>query len=74
MTAAQMAAQKRLANQAKHYNARQAEAAKQGPLALVAFWYEVCRKLAKDGVEAGDPTVANELASHLHDFYRAHTP
>lgn len=74
MNAAQRAAQTRLANQAKHYNARQAEAAQQGPMALLAFWYEVCRKQAKDGVENGDPTVANALASHLHDFYRAHTP
>ncbi len=73
MNAAQRAAQTRLANQAEHYNARQAKAAEQGPLALAGFWYEVCRKLAKDALADGDPSVATDLASHFHDFYRAHT-
>lgn len=73
MNAAQRAAQNRLKNQAEHYNARQAKAAEQGPMHLVGFWYEVTRKLAKDALENGDPTVANRLASHLHDFYQGHT-
>lgn len=68
----QQAAQKRLANQAQHYNTRQAQAAERGPLHLVGFWYEVTRKLAKDAADDGDPSVANQLASHLHDFYKAH--
>lgn len=73
MNAAQKAAQARLANQAEHYNARQAKAADRGPMYLVGFWYEVCRKLAKDALENDDPSVANKLASHFHDFYSAHT-
>lgn len=72
MNAAQRAAQNRLKNQAEHYNTRQAKAAEQGPLHLVGFWYEVARKLAKDALEDGDPTVANRLSSHLHDFYQGH--
>lgn len=66
-------AKRRLANQAAHYNSRQAAAAERGPMHLVGFWYEVCRKLAKDAQEAGDPAVANRLSSHLNDFYQAHT-
>ncbi|GAA3808765.1 hypothetical protein ACFQ0G_53100 [Streptomyces chiangmaiensis] len=72
MNAAQKkAAQARLANQAEHYNAAQARAAERGPMHLLTFWTNVCRKLAKDALENGDPTVANNLASHLNDFYRA---
>ncbi|MFJ8727659.1 hypothetical protein [Streptomyces sp. NPDC093269] len=71
MNAAQKAAQARLANQAEHYNAAQARAAERGPMHLLTFWTNVCRKLAKDALENGDPTVANKLASHLNDFYRA---
>lgn len=67
------AAKRRLANQAAHYNTRQAQAAQKGPLHLVGFWYEVTRKLAKDALENGDPDLANRLASHMHDFYQAHT-
>ena len=72
MNAQQRAAQTRLKNQAAHYNTRQAQAAERGPLHLVGFWYEVCRKLAKDALEDGDPTVAQALASHFHDFYQRH--
>lgn len=72
MNAAQRA-QKRAANQAAHYNAAQAKAAERGPLALVAFWLDVCRKLAKDALDQGDPTVANRLSARLNDFYREHT-
>ena len=73
MTAADRAARRRIANQAAHYNAKQAKAAEQGPLYLVAFWLDVCRKLAKDGLDDGDPSLANKLSAHLNDFYRAHT-
>lgn len=73
MNAQQKAAQTTLANQADHYNTRQAKAAKQGPMHLVGFWYEVCRKLAKDALEDGDQKVAERLASHIHDFYKQHT-
>jgi hypothetical protein len=73
VNAAQKAAQTRLANQAEHYNTQQAKAAQRGPLYLVAFWWDVCRKLAKDAAENGDPTVANKLAALLNDFYRGHT-
>ena len=72
MNAAQRAAQTR-ANQAEHYNAAQAKAAERGPLYLVAFWLDVCRKLAKDALGNGDPTVAARLAAVLNDFYRGHT-
>lgn len=73
MNAAQKAAQARLANQAAHYNAAQAKAAAQGPMHLITFWTNVCRKLAKDALDNGDRTVADRLAAHLNDFYRAHT-
>lgn len=73
MNAAQKAAQLRLQNRAEHYNAAQAKAAEQGPMHLITFWTNVCRKLAKDALENGDPGVANRLAAHLNDFYRAHT-
>lgn len=66
-------ARKTLVNQTEHYNGRQAKAAEKGPMHLVGFWYEVTRKLAKDALENGDPAVANQLASHLHDFYQRHT-
>ncbi|MCL8016862.1 hypothetical protein [Streptomyces sp. AS02] len=73
MNAAQRAAQARLANQAAHYNAAQAKAAAAGPMHLITFWQNVNRKLAKDALDNGDPSIANKLASHLNDFYRAHT-
>lgn len=73
MNAAQKAAAARLANQAAHYNQAQARAAERGPLYLVAFWLDVCRKLAKDALNNGDPTIANKLSAHLNDFYRAHS-
>ncbi|MGW8703105.1 hypothetical protein ACWGOK_40390 [Streptomyces eurythermus] len=73
MNTAQKAEQARRANQAEHYNAAQAKAAAAGPMHLVTFWTNVCRKLAKDALEGGDPAVANGLAAHLNDFYRAHT-
>lgn len=74
MNAAQArAAQARLANQAEHYNALQAKAAAEGPMHLITFWTNVNRKLAKDALNDGDPTVAAKLAAHLNDFYRAHT-
>ncbi|MFF7335429.1 hypothetical protein [Streptomyces sp. NPDC008150] len=73
MNAAQTrAAQVRAANQAEHYNTEQAKAAERGPLHLITFWQNVCRKLAKDALTNGDPTVANALASHLNDFYQRH--
>jgi hypothetical protein len=67
------AEQKRLANQAEHYNTAQAKAAAQGPMHLITFWTNVCRKLAKDALDNGDPAVAQRLASHLNDFYQRHT-
>ena len=72
MNAAQKAAQARLANQAEHYNQAQAKAAEAGPMHLITFWTNVCRKLAKDALNDGNPDVANRLAAHLNDFYRAH--
>ncbi len=72
MNAAQRAAAARLKNQAEHYNAAQAKAAAQGPLHLVTFWTNVCRKLVKDALDNGDPTVAERLAAHMNDFYRRH--
>lgn len=65
--------QKTLANQTEHYNAAQARAAEAGPLHLITFWTNVNRKLAKDALNNGDPSVAERLASHLHDFYQRHT-
>ncbi|WP_330328197.1 hypothetical protein [Streptomyces pseudovenezuelae] len=65
--------QARLKNQAEHYNAAQAKAAEQGPMHLITFWTNVNRKLAKDALESGDRTIADRLAAHLNDFYRAHT-
>ncbi|MCF0086705.1 MULTISPECIES: hypothetical protein [unclassified Streptomyces] len=73
MNAAQRAAQKRRENQAAHYNAAQARAAEQGPMHLVGFWSDICRKVAKDALAAGDRSVADKLAAHLNDFYRAHS-
>lgn len=74
MNAAQTRAeQQRLANQAEHYNTAQAKAAAQGPIHLVTFWQNVCRKVAKDALDNGDPEIANRLASHLNDFFRHHT-
>ena len=72
MNAAQRAAQTRIANQAEHYNQAQARAAEKGPMHLVTFWTNVCRKLAKDALENGDPSIANGLAAHMNDFYRRH--
>lgn len=74
MTTPQKAQQTRLANQAEHYNTAQAKAAQQGPLHLVTFWVNVIRKLAKDALENGDPSVAEAFASHCHDFFKRHTP
>ena len=73
MNAAQRAAQARLKNRAEHYNAAQAKAAEQGPMHLVTFWTNVCRKLAKDALDNDDRSVADKLAAHLNDFFRAHT-
>lgn len=73
MNAAEKQRQKTLANQAEHYNTAQAKAAQKGPLELITFWTNVNRKLVKDQLEAGDRTLADKLASHLHDFYQRHT-
>jgi hypothetical protein len=73
VNAAQKAAAARLKNQAEHYNAAQAKAAERGPMDLITFWTNVNRKLAKDALENGDRSVADKLASHLNDFFRAHT-
>lgn len=66
------AAQTTLANKAEHYNTAQAKAAAAGPMHLITFWQNVCRKLVKDALENGDPTPANQFASHLNDFYQRH--
>lgn len=71
MTPAEQA-KTRLKNQAEHYNTAQAKAAEAGPMHLITFWTNVCRKFAKDALENGDPSVANKLAAHLNDFYQAH--
>lgn len=74
MNAAQdRAARARLANRAEHYNRAQAKAAEQGPMHLITFWQNVCRKLAKDALDNGEPGVANAFAAHLNDFYQRHT-
>ncbi|MFF1298162.1 MULTISPECIES: hypothetical protein [unclassified Streptomyces] len=73
MNAVERERQQRLANQAEHYNAAQAKAAERGPLHLITFWTNVNRKLAKDALDNGDRTIADRLAAHLNDFYRAHT-
>ncbi|TGB06546.1 hypothetical protein [Streptomyces sp. MZ04] len=62
-----------LSNQADHYNAEQARAAEKGPMHLITFWTNVCRKLAKDALEKGDPSLAEAYAAHCHDFYQRHT-
>lgn len=69
MTSPAQAAKAR-ANQAAHYNAQQTAAAARGPMHLVGFWAGVCRKKALDALENGDPSVANALSAHLHDFYQ----
>lgn len=74
MTKQTRTAQQILANKAEHYNAAQAKAARQGPMHLLTFWTNLCRKLAKDAVDNGDPSLANALAKHLNDFYRTHSP
>jgi hypothetical protein len=71
--AQQRAEQTRLKNQAAHYNAAQAKAAERGPMELITFWTNVNRKLAKDALNIGDRSVADRLAAHLNDFFRAHT-
>ncbi|NUS25046.1 MAG: hypothetical protein HOV92_12600 [Streptomyces sp.] len=73
MSTAQKAAQRRLENQARHYNSRQAEAVQRGPMDVVALWFDASRKVAKNALEDGDPAVANALASHLHDFFQRYT-
>lgn len=62
-----------MSNQADHYNEAQARAAEQGPMHLITFWTNVCRKLAKDALKNGDPSLAEGLAAHLNDFYQHHT-
>lgn len=73
MNAAERQRRQRLANRAAHYNAAQAKAAERGPMELITFWTNLTRKVAKDALEDGDRTVADRLAAHLNDFYRAHT-
>lgn len=73
MTGQQKAAQAAQRNQAAHWNSRQAEAADKGPDAVAAVWWDACRMLARKAEKAGDTGVWNQLASHLHDFYRHHT-
>ena len=62
-----------LSNQADHYNGQQSKAAEQGPMQLITVWTNVCRKLAKDALKNGDPSVADALATHLNDFYQRYT-
>lgn len=60
-------------NQADHYNQRLADAVARGPMHVVAFWYDATRKLCREAERQGNPDLANKLASHLHDFFQAHT-
>lgn len=66
-------AQTRQQNQADYWNARQAAAAHLGPSAVAAVWYDACRMVARQREKNGSPEVWNQLASHLHDFFKAHT-
>jgi hypothetical protein len=67
------AAQNRQKNQAAYWNGRQTAAANLGPAAVAAVWYDACRTVARQAEKNGNPEVWNNLASHLHDFFRAHT-
>lgn len=69
MTPAQQAQR----NQAAHWNRRQEEAAERGPDHVAAVWWDACRMLARKDEKNGNTTVWDQLASHLHDFYRRHT-
>ena len=66
-------AQGRQKNQAEYWNARQAAAAVLGPAPVAAVWYDACRMVARQREKQGDAEVWNKLASHLHDFFQAHT-
>lgn len=62
------AAARRRANQAKHWNARQAAATT--PAATVSVWFDASRMVATQAEKNGDPEVWLHLAKHLHDFYK----
>lgn len=63
---------RRSANQAAFWNAKQAAA--QTPMERVSVWYDACRMRAAHAENAGDSSVAESLASYLHDFFVSHSP
>jgi len=67
-------AQNRQKNQAEYWNQRQKAAALLGPDAVAAVWFDACRMVARQNQKLGDADTWNKLASHLHDFFKAHTP
>lgn len=67
------AARTRQKNQAAYWNARQEAATHIGPSAVAAVWYDACRMVARQVEKNGSNEVWNKLASHLHDFFQAHT-
>lgn len=70
LTTAQQARRRR-ENQAEFWNAKQAAATT--PTERVAVWFDACRMRAAEAEKSGDTTVAEKLASHLHDFFVTHS-
>jgi formiminotetrahydrofolate cyclodeaminase len=63
-----ISAERRRANQAAHWNARQAAATT--PEEVVTVWFDACRMVAKQAANNGQPDAHSKLADHLHDFYK----
>jgi formiminotetrahydrofolate cyclodeaminase len=68
---AEQKARRRRANQVPFWNAKQAAA--QTPQDRAGVWHDACRMRAVEAENTGDNSVWEELASHLHDFFVAHS-
>jgi hypothetical protein len=62
---------RRQANQAKHWNGKQAEA--QTPADHAAVWWDACRSVAYRAERNGDPKVWAELKTTLYEFFSRHS-
>ncbi|MFJ6775728.1 hypothetical protein ACIQOV_33045 [Kitasatospora sp. NPDC091257] len=65
------ASTRRQANQARHWNGKQADA--QTAADRAAVWWDACRSVAHRAERSGDPKVWTELQNALHDFFRRHS-
>ena len=61
-------ADRRRANQIRHWQQRQAAQAGRGPKGVAASWWDRARAVAAQQERAGDPEAWNDLARFLENY------